>query len=232
MRSVSKAVAALAATGVAVCALNSSVLATIVTYDLHNHPDGDVNPPPYGMRLDELYDVTGNHDNFTFNFDDATSQMFLDYDTTAATIHIYGHVAGGRDIGGAYAVDQYLGQYLVNFSFTLGVQAAPGDDDLIVNTLNHANSGTIITPLGDTISLYDERGMSDFSFRFGNEDNDAGHRGYNGLSGWGWMNHHQPGNHIESGDWLFTAVRSNIPTPGSCAVLLAGGLLAARRRRV
>lgn len=230
MRCVSKAVAALAATGVAFCAL-SGAQATIITYDLFNHPDGDANPPPYGLRLDELYNASSNHDIFTFNFNDVASDMFLDYDDVANTIHIFGAVLGGRDSGSTHAADQYLGVYLVNFTYTLGVQTAGGDDDLIVDTLNHANSGTIITPLGDTISLYDERGGSSFSFRFGNEDNDAGHRGFDGLSGWGWLNHHAPTNHIEAGDWLFTAVRSDIPTPGSVALVALGGMLAARRHR-
>lgn len=230
MRFVSKAIAALAVTGAVCCAINCAH-ATILTYDLYNHPDGDANPPPYGLRLDELYNVTGNHDIFSFNFNDAASQMRMEYDTVANTINIFGRVLGGRDNGDSYAADQYLGVYLVNFTYTLGVQTASGDDDLIVDTLNNANSGTIITPLGDTISLYDERGGNSFSFRFGNEDNDAGHRGFNGLSGWGWLNHHSRTNHIASGDWLFTAVPSDIPTTGTFALIALGGLFSTTRRR-
>ena len=39
------------------------------TYRLEDHPDGNAQPPGYGLRLDELIDVTDDHDIFTFSFD-------------------------------------------------------------------------------------------------------------------------------------------------------------------
>jgi hypothetical protein len=70
------------------------------TYRLSNHPDGAAANPTYGMRLDELFNVTGGHDVFTFDFEAPGSAMYLDYDGTS--IHIYGTAFGGRDIGSSY----------------------------------------------------------------------------------------------------------------------------------
>ena len=37
------------------------------TYRLHNHPDANQAPPQYGLRLDELIDVTDERDVVTFD---------------------------------------------------------------------------------------------------------------------------------------------------------------------
>ena len=55
---------------------------------LHNHPDNYGVPPGYGLRLDELFDVTGGHDRFTFDFDHPAAEMWMDFG--GASIHIYG----------------------------------------------------------------------------------------------------------------------------------------------
>ena len=200
-------------------------------YVLHNHPDGNAVPPPYGMKLDELYNVTADHDIFTFNFDDAASSMVMD--VTATTIHIYGASFGGRDIGGDYAVDPFRGVYAIDFLYTVGVQPVVGDDDMEVRAPSVSNFGTIHTPLGDTIALTDKTGNdgdAGRSFRLGDEDNDLGHRGYNGISGWGWLTHGpDPMAHIDDSDWLFTATK--VPAPvRRCRSVLAG-LAGLRRKR-
>lgn len=198
-------------------------------YQLNNHPDGSARPPQYGMRLDELFDVTANHDIFTFNFDDPASDMKMTYD--GSTIRIFGQVWGGRDIGGAYAAEATTGLYTVDFSYLIGVAAVPGDDDVWVDGPNMSNSGFIQPPVGPVVSLVDKRGNGgDFSFRLGDEDDDAGHRGHPGISGWGWLVHDFPAQmHIPDSDFLFTA--ELIPAPGTVGVIGAAGLLAGRRRR-
>ena len=93
------------------------------------------------------------------------------------------------------------------------------------------NSGTIQGPVGGVINLVD-KADGGFTFRLGNEDNDAGHRGFAGISGWGWLVHHpETLGHIAASDFLFTAeLLPNIPTPGAAGLLLAAGLGLRRRR--
>lgn len=198
-------------------------------YRLFNHPDGSLNPPPYGARFDGLY---GNpaHD-YTMDFEAAGSAMFMDVDLVAGTIRIYGTALGGRDIGGVYdtAAPTY-GFYDFDFIYN-GITQVPGDDDYWFNGANHSNSGTIVTPLGTTVNIVDEADV--YTFRLGNENNDLGHRGFNGISGWGWLSYVADNGtvlpHVYATDWLFTA--ELIPTPGAIALMGMGGLLMARRRR-
>ncbi len=198
-------------------------------YKLHNHPDGSARPPLYGLRLDELYNSTGDHDIFTFDFDNALSDMKLLI--TSSSIHIYGKAYGGRDIGSGYAAEAKTGLYTIDFTYSIGVGPVPGDNDWWVKYGGPMmqNSGTIKTPIGDTILLRD-KSLGDYYFRLGNEDNDAGHRGYSGISGWGWLNHGPVGSdHIDSSDWLFTA--ELIPSPGSLALVGLGAMIGLRRKR-
>ena len=212
-------------------AIATAASASISTglYALHNHPDGSERPPLYGARLDELYDVTTNHDVFTFDFDGANSAMFLTYD--GSTVHIYGHAFGGRDIGGDWATDIYRGVYTFDFTYRYGVGLAPGDDDVLVDPGSYYNVGSVLTPTGDRISLHDGHyGNGQPDFRFGNEDNDLGHRGFNGISGWGWIFHGGfTAPYVASSDWLFTA--QLVPTPGSLALLSAAAFMFRGRRR-
>ncbi len=67
-----------------------------------------------------------------------------------------------------------------------------------------------------------------FSFRLGDEDNDAGHRGFDGVSGWGWLTHGS-GGHVESSDWLFT-VGEEIPEPATLLMVLGGLAFSSLRR--
>lgn len=208
----------------------SSQAALVVsgTYQLHNHPDGSVRPPLYGLRLDELYNVTSGNDVFTFDFDHAQSDMKLDYDFDAQSIHIHGQAWGGRDIGSAYANDQYLGVYAISFTYSVGVGQVPGDDDLWVTGDSGKNTGMITSPLGHSFALAD-KSDGNYTFRFGDEDHDNGHRGYAGISGWGWLTIN--GGHAPQGadDWLFTAVW--IPEPSSLLLLIGASLGAAARWR-
>ena len=199
-------------------------------YRLHNHPDGKINPPPYGARLDEIYDVTMDRDSFTLDFDHADSAVFLDYD--GSRIHIYGVARGGRDIGPDYAMDAYLGLWTIDFVYDTGLGLVPGDDDLYVvnGGMSGLNFGSVMTPIPDTFELSDKHDATlGYVFRLGDEDDDLGHRGFTGISGWGWF---MIGDTfiIGADDWLFTA--ELVPTPGSGVLgLAAGAIVLARRRR-
>lgn len=203
-------------------------------YRLHNHPDGQADPPPYGARFDELFNATSNHDIFTLDFDDANSAAFMTVDLSLGRIRIYGYSWGGRDIGTTYAADVYRGVYTFDFLYNVGVQQVPGDDDIWVISPDFSNFGFITAPNGlGTINLTD-KGDSGYTFRLGDENNDLGHRGFPGISGWGWMNYVNPDGsvrpHVAATDWLFTATFL-IPSPGAGAVLGLAGLGALRRRR-
>ena len=218
--------------GCVVCGSASAAFIPYGTYRLHDHPDGNDRPPLYGAKLNDLYDVTANIDVFTFDFDHAGVSMFMDY--TVGKLHIYGTAFGGRDVGTDYANDQYKGIYTFDMTYQWGVGLAPGDDDVLVNLpLNKYNYGSVVTPLGDTVLLRDGHySGSQPDFRFGDEDNDAGHRGFAGLSGWGWIFHARPGQdytYVQDSDWLFTGTL--VPTPGSVSLAAAAGLLAVRRNR-
>jgi hypothetical protein len=169
----------------------------------------------------------GGHDIFTFDFDDPASDMKLSYD--GATIRIFGVSFGGRDIGGAYAAEPTTGLYTIDFLYTVGVSPVPGDDDIWVQGADGSNFGTILPPVGPAINLTDKTDGSHL-FRFGDEDDDLGHRGFPGISGWGWLTHHPESmDHVPASDWIFTA--ELIPTPGAAAVMGVFGLCALRRRR-
>lgn len=198
-------------------------------YQLHNHPDGNQDPPPYGLRLDELYDATANHDVFTFDFDHPASNVIMNF--APGLITISGQAWGGRDVGNVYANDVYLGLYTVNFTYALGIAPVPGDDDWqVVPGADYTNTGFISTPLSDVISLGDKRDGTGMSFRLGDEDDDLGHRGFAGISGWGWLTHaFESRPHVTSTDWIFTA--EFIPSPGTGATALLGLVGLARRRR-
>jgi hypothetical protein len=226
-RDMSKCVigAALAVAGLALSADAAVIVPGL--YQLNNHPDGNASPPLYGLRLDELYNATGGHDIYTFDFNAAGSNVQMV--VTASTIRIYGSAMGGRDMGGTYAADLDAGLYTFDFLYNIGVSPALGGDDDVVVYADMQNFGWIQTARGDVINLVD-KSDGNYSFRLGDENNDAGHRGFAGISGWGWLNHGPPGSpHIAASDWLFTA--RLVPTPGTAALLGLGGLFAARRRR-
>ena len=60
-------------------------------YTLGDHPDASIDPPTYGLRLNELVNATGGFDFFTFSFDHPQSNMSLVYNNAAQTIRIFGH---------------------------------------------------------------------------------------------------------------------------------------------
>ena len=167
--------------------------------------------------------------------------MFLDYN--GSTIHIYGTTFGGLDTGTEYA-SGLSGVISVDFTYNVGVSGVPGDDDIWVTGASFNNSGSveIISGFADysgttTFDLVDKSNGT-FIFRFGDENDDLGHRGFDGISGWGWLNHAPAdqsfgdiGNHLVASDWLFTATL--IPLPPAVYLGLAGMLsVVVLRRRV
>jgi len=93
---------ALLATALLIGGMSSAASAATVTYNLFNHPDGNAAEPYYGLRLNELYDVTGGTDHFTFDFErteitaSGGSLMQMTVDDMANTVTLSGRVYGGR----------------------------------------------------------------------------------------------------------------------------------------
>ena len=197
------------------------------TYVLGDHPDGNAGPPSYGLRLDELMDITGGHDVFTFSFDHPGADMRIDITevgTDEYELHIYGMAFGGLVQNNQY--NQALSGFVdIDFVYMLA-HPVGGDDDYIVTTKNFLNTGEI-TFMGSMIDLFDRANSEGYSFRLGDEDDDLGHRGFDGVSGWGWLDHGMEGTHVYASDWLFTV----IPTPGSAALLSVALVIGARRNR-
>lgn len=196
-------------------------------YKLGNHPDGSAQPPAYGLRLDELINVTAGHDVFTFNFEDPSSNMQLDWN--GSTIHISGLAYGGLDTGGYYGNAAYRGLWAIDFLYDTGVSVLANNVTVFSNMVN---SGIITSLSGlGSFNLLDKSDGS-FAFKLGSENNGSGHRGYNGISGWGWLNHSGAGlgNHVAASDWLFIA--TPVPEPETWALTAFGlALLGWTRRR-
>lgn len=219
------------------------------TYRLGSIPSGAAAPPVYGLRLDELVNVSAQHDIFTFDFDNPGSAMFLDWNGTD-TVHIYGHTYGGVEYDGDTAWKNsglflnYLGIYTIDFVYNQRVGPVLGDVDGVQDIQANAyanvdtrNSGYVILPDGTRKNLVEEKGDYTYTFRFGDQGA-LGYPGWTGLSGWGWMSVIGPRGeivHTDAQDWLFTATpyRGNeIPEPGMMSMMGAGLLAMGLYRRL
>ena len=213
------------------------------TYFLNNHPDGGVAPVFYGLRLDELIDVTSDHDIFTFDFEHQEANMQITVDSTS--IRIFGTAFGGIRNGSGYG-DSSVGLWDIDFTYS-SFDFASGDDDREVTGLAPDDHfGTIVSQFDGTSFWLQDHSNGNFSFRLGDKDNDNGHRGFDGVSGWGWLNHAplqgssdglvdgptEVFPHANASDWLFTVGdRVIVPEPASAVLFMIGSMAMLRRRR-
>ena len=214
-------------------ATNANAITT-GTYVLSNHPAGGVAPPLYGLRLDGLLGDPAKE--YTFDFDHASSNMTLVWN--GSTIVIDGQAFGGEDTGAGYGAGT-TDVWDIHFEYTVGISTPGGEggvDDLVVISDN-INFGTISSTTSGfgSFSLEDEAGDGGLAFQLGDEAG-AGHRGFAGISGWGWMNHGvdceaNDCSHVVASDWLFTA--SPVPVPAAVWLFGSGllGLVGVARRR-
>lgn len=194
----------------------------IAEYQLGDHPDAANNPPPYGLRLDNM--LGAGVATLSIGYHNDTVLTVID-DGGALSINISGTLHGGVVDGmGGYVSSA---DYAVDFTYSAFVAASGGG--WVVNGIDASNTGTL-TNLGDSsvIDLY-TTGMPD-SFLFLPD----GHRLSGDNSSWvgrGWITDQTDGSDPLGGtrDWIFTA--TEIPAPGALALFGLGGLVAGRRRR-
>ena len=177
---------AVSAISVAALSAGSTVSsAAVFQFILHDHPDGALANPTYGLRLDDLYG--GNNRYFTFSFDAPGTGMTLLYDDQANTVRIVGRARGGIDVGGSYDPNN-LGFVDIDFTYrsnlvTDGFGTFGQDStNLGLRTTDHdqnvatGNSGTITLATGvwgagasegDVFTMVDQSN-GNFSFKLNN----------------------------------------------------------------
>ena len=220
----------------AAIAANAGAPALLVdgTYRLFNHPDGGNRPPNYGMRLDGL---DGNNTHiYTFDFEDAQSDMRMSVDMANSRVRIFGRAWGGYDVGTSYQNPALGRAGLWQFDFTYRANVSVRPDGEIIAYMSPMNNG-YVQPLFSSsvprfagnpqIALVDYNSVPQPSFHL-----DFGHRGFAGVSGWGWVNH-SGGPHVYASDWLFTVGAEPIPSPTAASLGMLGlTLVGALRRRI
>ncbi|VEP15954.1 conserved hypothetical protein [Hyella patelloides LEGE 07179] len=216
----------------------SSYAVGLGKYRLHNHPNGNVAAPYYGLRLDGLL-TRDTKEEYTFDFNHNDSKVFLNYNADD-TISITGQAFGGEDIGSSYKAGT-TGVWDIDFTYESVTQA--GSDDDVIAFVGEGNISSTINSVNYSFDLNAEQGNFPFAFRLGDKNNDRGYRGYDGISGWGWINHAPDttaandalgANHIKSSDWLFTAKQVSVPEPTAILGLLGVtslGLISKKKRK-
>ncbi|MEM7791191.1 MAG: hypothetical protein AAF546_07310 [Verrucomicrobiota bacterium] len=239
--------------GLCVAVATNPLTAAITVFGLADHPDGNQNPPTYGLRLDGLDGDSSKE--FTFSFGASSpfgsTEVNLFYDDVANTIRIFGEVYGGKDIGAVWNPGA-VGRWEVEFIYNVNVtgSATSTTSSLVVEADSPSNQGTIKFlsgtgfAAGETFNLTDEGGSKN------NMDSflllSDGHRlaGDNStIVGRGWLNHAaapQPApteykDHVAASDWLFIIQDQGvvIPEPSAFAFILTGfvGFFAFLRRK-
>jgi hypothetical protein len=193
----------------------------VQTFQCHDHPHGDLVPPTYGLRIDDLL----GEGEYTFSFDYSdgveTARVLLTHDSGLNQIHITGRAYGGQVVDGALSPTAQ-GWIDIDFSYTNAVAVYdncarnPGND-LYVTGASALNTGTFtLDGWGDnqSFSFIDRANESGCSFSF---DNDYDSKGVaeiandpNIWSASGWLQPSTSG----SRDWLFIAKR--VYTPNDC----------------
>ena len=186
----------------------------------HDHPNGSAAGPTYGFRWDDLI----GSGIFTFSFDyvdpntNEMAHVMMEYDDVAGTIHIFGRVFGGKDIGSDW--DPALSGWAdIEFTYTMNVTeadncaGAPGND-LFVTAQDAANNGTLkLDGWGGDITLnFSDKSNGGCSFHFDNDEDPKGNGAIEAdptiYSASGWV---MPDDGATR-DWIFIAKMAMVPT--------------------
>lgn len=221
----------LAAGAVLACAGGATAGVSVVAeFAIHDHPNGGLFPPPYALRLDDIFgDYQATYSAATFS--DATLTVLQD-GSGAFMIDIAGTFHGGEDNGAAW-----LNPYDVSVSMRYDANVVATADGWQVNGFTTLNSGTFTRlDTNDSVTLYGMESMNA-------NDGPLGSTFVFAADGWriagddttwvgrGWLTSNDDGSAVSARaqDWFFTA--TVIPSPSAMALLGMGGLVATRRRR-
>ncbi|NEO70162.1 Ig-like domain-containing protein [Moorena sp. SIO3H5] len=179
-------------------------------YQLSNHTDSASfgNGHEHGLILTGLFVDnewrTGDISVFDFEHPDANMRMSVDGDE----IRIFGTAFGHLDVDDnfSYNDNDPGGLWKIDFTYNNADNVSNDDDLEIDSQFAGTNTGTIKKLYGDQaeFDLTDEAGKNSFSFQLGNKTDNKGHRGFDGISGWGWLNHSNADEYVYHSDWLFT----------------------------
>jgi len=226
-----------------VSALTASAFAgsvTTTTFRLYDHPDGAENPPPYGLRYDNLFtDVAGPGGATSFSFEQGGAYMRLivteDAMAGTTTLRVVGKVYGGKDTG--VGLGWGTGLYKLDFTYRLNVAAnGTGWEVTAPSAMNNGSlvsDGNADVAAGMTFSFSDKGDNKGHSFYFLQDEHRlAGHAeaGQGFWVGRGW---HMPNDgRGATGTQDFMYLGQLIPLPTASLLGSAGllALVAARRR--
>jgi len=226
----------LAISAIAGLSLGAAAHAGTSKFDLSDHPDGNANPPGYGLRLDGLFGGRAGASGgvTTFSFDPFNVSLLVnDDDPSMISINIVGTVYGGEDTGAGYG----FGEGAYDLDFTYNFNVAPDGTGWKVAPANAGNNGTLTSlgnadvAAGETFSFFD---FADTSFLFLQDDHRLGGHAEAGQGFWvgrGWVTM-DPDGETRRGtkDYLFLG--KSVPAPLGAGFGAAGVLaLGVRRRR-
>lgn len=179
-------------------------------YALHDHPDGAVAPPTYGLRIDDLLSDAV----YTFSFDYPGAAVFLTYDAIGASFTIQGSAYGGKIVSNSYDVTE---QGWIDIDFTYSADVVESDDCAgVLGDDIHVTSESVLNGGSVTLVGWGGSGVHQFTGKANGAgcaflfDNDSDSKGNATIandpdvySGSGWV---QPGAASGYRDWLFTGI--------------------------
>lgn len=240
-RHMRRAAIALGSGIVGVIAVSASAGVTTTTFRLFDHPDGDINPPPYGLRYDNLFGAVGGPTgatSFSFEQNGAYMRLIVTEDQMAGTttLRLVGKVYGGKDTGGALG----FGAGLYSLDFTYRMNVAANGTGWQVNGPNALNNGTLVSDgnadvaAGITFGFSDKPDGKGKSFYFLQDEHRlAGHSQF-GQGYWVGRGWHMPNDGrgtTGTQDFLFIGKVIPLPTAGLLGSAGLLGLAVPRRRR-
>ena len=207
-------------------------------FSLSDHPDGNANPPGYGLRFDGLFagEAGANGGVTTFSMN-TFGNTILSVATAgmSTTISITGTLYGGEDTGASYGFGE--GSYELSMTYTVNVNAQ--GTGWVVSGPNAGNAGTLTALSGDVAgNVYDLRDFGTPSFLFLQDEHRLGGHDEAGDGFWvgrGWLAD-ASGDRGLTRDFLFLGEAINrpplVPLPAPVALGLAGlGMISMPRRR-